>query len=443
MADPVYWYDGAGNVTQVAHFLKLEVSGVQVPTVVQALFATQVSLCLQRDHLGRITSVALATKDQLAVLPVDLCYLVAESPWDIDGDAMVGAPPDLQPDDPLILPLLTMAYDARNRRSEKQVLGMRWRYAHGPADELIEERVEPVVGVGLPGSVALTRSWIRAGGELIARRDHAHRNVLDPASGQRTTRTLLSRVLWYHGDHLGTPQALTDERGSVVWKSHWRDPFGGPVQDQDPDGDGAQVSEPVRLPGQYDDGYFAWIGEAGPYHNWTRTFSPRIGRYLEPDPQRQTLPSTPDQVFSYANGAPLTGLDPFGMYVLHGTCGAWNTAVALIRNRVGTTECNSCRNRFPFGCNIDAWLVPGNDPDVFFPDWGVFGFRAYTNCAGFRSGPPDSRPNAVNIAQRFCGEPVVLAGLIVHEFTRWCSCQGNEYGEGQQAGTNTEVACGF
>ncbi len=60
-------------------------------------------------------------------------------------------------------------------------------------------------------------------------------------------------VLYYvHNDPLGTPQALTDEAGTVVWRAQY-DPFGKATVDEDPDGDGNSVTFNVRFPGQYHD----------------------------------------------------------------------------------------------------------------------------------------------------------------------------------------------
>jgi len=33
------------------------------------------------------------------------------------------------------------------------------------------------------------------------------------------------RIYYYHNDHLGTPQVMTDESGQVVWKADY-EPFG-------------------------------------------------------------------------------------------------------------------------------------------------------------------------------------------------------------------------
>jgi len=59
-------------------------------------------------------------------------------------------------------------------------------------------------------------------------------------------------LLYVHNDPLGTPQALTDETGTVVWKADY-DPFGKATVNEYPDNDGNSVTLNVRMPGQYYD----------------------------------------------------------------------------------------------------------------------------------------------------------------------------------------------
>jgi len=80
-----------------------------------------------------------------------------------------------------------------------------------------------------------------------------------------------------HNDPLGTPQALTDESGQVVWTASY-DPFGKATVNEDPDNDGNTVTLNVRMPGQYED------VETGLYYNGYRYYSPETGRYLTSDP---------------------------------------------------------------------------------------------------------------------------------------------------------------
>ena len=76
---------------------------------------------------------------------------------------------------------------------------------------------------------------------------------------------------YFHNDHLGTPQVLTDGRGLVVWKADYR-PFGEAEILVE------EVENPFRFPGQYFD------QETGLHYNYFRDYHPGVGRYIEPDP---------------------------------------------------------------------------------------------------------------------------------------------------------------
>jgi len=71
---------------------------------------------------------------------------------------------------------------------------------------------------------------------------------------------------------------------------------------------GAKVDVPLRLPGQYHDDETGW------HHNHWRTYDPRAGRYLEPDPLGlQPSYRDADGLYEYADGDPLRGADPWGL----------------------------------------------------------------------------------------------------------------------------------
>ena len=84
-------------------------------------------------------------------------------------------------------------------------------------------------------------------------------------------------VYYYHNDHLGTPQKMTNSIGTIVWEADYL-PFGKANVDEDPDGDGFNVMNNIRFPGQYYD------QETGLHYNWHRDYHPGIGRYIEVDP---------------------------------------------------------------------------------------------------------------------------------------------------------------
>ncbi len=79
-------------------------------------------------------------------------------------------------------------------------------------------------------------------------------------------------VYFYHTDHLGTPQVITDSAGSVVWRADYL-PFGKTVIQSL-----SSIENNLRFPGQYYD------EETGLHYNWHRYYDPETGRYLTPDP---------------------------------------------------------------------------------------------------------------------------------------------------------------
>jgi len=103
-------------------------------------------------------------------------------------------------------------------------------------------------------------------------------------------------IFYAHPDHLGTPRAMTDASGNVVWKADYR-PFG---EAEVVIGD---VGNEIRFPGQYFD------AESGLHYNWHRYYDPKIGRYLRPDPIGFAGGINP---FAYVLNNPLNGFDPQG-----------------------------------------------------------------------------------------------------------------------------------
>lgn len=85
-----------------------------------------------------------------------------------------------------------------------------------------------------------------------------------------------STIFWathyFHNDHLGTPQRLTDERGDQTW-AVIAEAFGKTT----PDPSNA-VDNPLRFAGQYHD------PETESHYNYFRNYGPVIGRYTQSDP---------------------------------------------------------------------------------------------------------------------------------------------------------------
>ena len=103
------------------------------------------------------------------------------------------------------------------------------------------------------------------------------------------------KAYYYHTDHLGTPLALVDQSGVIVWQVALT--AYGPMITTNAV---TTVDQPWRFPGQYSD----W--ESGLYYNNQRYYDPGTGRYLSLDPARQ-------MDYGYAGGNPINYSDIDGL----------------------------------------------------------------------------------------------------------------------------------
>ena len=153
-------------------------------------------------------------------------------------------------------------------------------------------------------------SWISLGTYMldadsrVTLTDHADGIVVaDAMRLVRADDVMAEEVYYIHADHLGTPRAVSDGAGHVVWR--WEsEPFGNTVPDEDPDGDGDSFRLNLRFPGQYFD------GESGLYYNYFRYYDPETGRYITSDPIGLNGGLN---TYSYVGGNPLMFIDPFGL----------------------------------------------------------------------------------------------------------------------------------
>ncbi len=102
---------------------------------------------------------------------------------------------------------------------------------------------------------------------------------------------------YFHNDHLGTPQVLTDDAQTVAWKAVYT-PFGQAVASIQ------TVENPFRFPGQYYD------QETGLHYNYFRYYNPQTGRYITPDPIGLWGGVN---LFAYVRGNPLRWVDSLGL----------------------------------------------------------------------------------------------------------------------------------
>ncbi len=108
---------------------------------------------------------------------------------------------------------------------------------------------------------------------------------------------------YVHNDHLGTPQAMSNGAGKVVWRASY-DPFGAATVDEDVDRDRLRVTLNVRFPGQYFD------EETGLHYNYFRDYDPTTGRYLQSDPIGLNGGLN---TYAYVGGRPTMRIDPKGL----------------------------------------------------------------------------------------------------------------------------------
>jgi RHS repeat-associated protein len=117
-----------------------------------------------------------------------------------------------------------------------------------------------------------------------------------------------SGTYFYHNDHLGTPQRLTDATtGAVVWSAGYA-AFGAATIDPL-----STVENNLRFPGQYFD------AETGLHYNWHRTYDPVTGRYTQVDPIG--FAGGDLNVYRYVLGNPL-GLQDYTGLIVWGVGGA-------------------------------------------------------------------------------------------------------------------------
>jgi RHS repeat-associated protein len=104
--------------------------------------------------------------------------------------------------------------------------------------------------------------------------------------------------LYYHNDHLGTPQKVTNAEGEVVWAATVN-PFGDVIETV------TDFEQNIRFPGQYHD------RETGLYYNWHRYYSPELGRYITSDPIGLEGGLN---TYAYVGGNPVNAVDPSGLF---------------------------------------------------------------------------------------------------------------------------------
>jgi len=120
--------------------------------------------------------------------------------------------------------------------------------------------------------------------------------VDNTVNGSVTTST----VNYVIADQLGTPRAVTNGAGTVLWGWGYQ---GNPFGEQQPTSSTGYVLN-LRYPGQYYD------AETGTVYNGFRNYEPGLGRYLQSDPIGLNGGIS---TYAYVGNDPLSGIDPLGL----------------------------------------------------------------------------------------------------------------------------------
>ncbi len=205
--------------------------------------------------------------------------------------------------------LTTITYDALDRTAKVGDLEMVY---DGRSRRRVEQRAD--------GSVALTFFGARGvHGDFATRveidADAAVRTTgvdIIGYAGQRFARVDWSGspearddgdVFWYHDDHLGTPQKLTDAGGKVAWSGDY-DPYR--LVEQEP----IATEQPLRFPGQIE------LAGGEIAFNGLRFYEAASGAYLSLDPMHKA-----DALYTYTGGRPTRLIDPSGAIPPGGSSG--------------------------------------------------------------------------------------------------------------------------
>ena len=177
-------------------------------------------------------------------------------------------------------PEWTARYDAQNRRIEKTAACQTTLF-YWDTDRLAAE----VMPTGALRVYVYADAMAMTPMLLV---DYASVDA-DPASGA---------VYAVFADHLGCPERVEDMAGKTVWAAVIA-PYGTAQITA-----GADFHQPLRWPGHYFD------AELGLQYNRFRTYSPELGRYLEPDPLGRG--GGFENVYAYTNN-PLFRVDVDGL----------------------------------------------------------------------------------------------------------------------------------
>ena len=135
--------------------------------------------------------------------------------------------------------------------------------------------------------------------------DQPYHIAKDPLWRKTAPAKSLDDICFYHCDHLGTPQEMSDAQGQMVWKAEYK-AWGERVSARSASNffeNSEIVTNNIRFQGQYFD------EETGLHYNRYRYYSPYVGRFISKDPIGLL---GGNNVYAYAPN-PVSWIDPLGL----------------------------------------------------------------------------------------------------------------------------------
>jgi RHS repeat-associated protein len=197
-----------------------------------------------------------------------------------------------------------LRYNAQRRLagvSQKQDPGQKVTYGHNAFGEQIWREDHLGRTHFLFDQQKMVAQAYECAGQLCVRRRFIYVQQVPVGLIEYSEASSAGEMYFFHADAVGLPQLLTDVRQRVRWRATYS-PFGELLEQQHDLG--RNFAQPLRLPGQVADPLTGW------HDNYQRTYDPRSGHYLEPDPLG---PVPGSSQFGYAAHQPRRFVDPFGL----------------------------------------------------------------------------------------------------------------------------------
>ena len=154
-------------------------------------------------------------------------------------------------------------YNTQNQLVKVEKGGQTFQYAYDPLDRRIKKH----------GAFGQT-NYVWDGNVLLCeqRQDIKITYIHEPGGCKPLCQIRDGGVYYYHNDHLGTPQTVTDVNGEVVWEARYKI-YGNVITC-----DTKAIDNNIRFQGHYYD------PETGLHYTRNRYYHPVIGRFIHQDP---------------------------------------------------------------------------------------------------------------------------------------------------------------